>query len=134
MIKGYFHPNGLPLIDCTISIPDLSVAHQPITMLISTGTPQSFIHPNDVRRMTIPRSQAPPYQEQTFNAVLTFRDQEGLDHPFEIPALTLIYPNAPFTHTTSVMGMDVLQQTSLHYSAKDSFLSIETHRLHGDRQ
>ena len=124
MIKGYFDTNGLPLMDCTISIPDLGVTDQPLTMLISTGTPLSFIHPNDARRMGIPAPQAPPSEEHTFDAVLTFRDQEGLDHLFEIPALTLVYPNNPFTHTTSVIGMDVLHQTCLHYSAKDKLVSI----------
>ena len=56
MIKGYFDNDGNPVVDCRITIPKLGLGGKPLTMLISTGTRASTLHPIDAERIGIEHS------------------------------------------------------------------------------
>ena len=127
MIKGYFDQDGNPVVDCTVTIPELEINDQPLTMLISTGTGTSTLHPTDAERMGIkPKdTYTDGYYSKPFRATITFQ-QEQRAGPIacDLQHLRVRQPQNSYLKPMSVLGMDVLRNMTMHYEARSGMLQF----------
>ena len=129
MIHGYFDEHGAPLLDCLISIPELDIDNQPVTMLVSTGSRYSTLHPDQAAKLGITQDQlhAQGFQTRPFNASLSFHDDNANANtpvPCSINRLTVALPANRYSGNPSVLGMDVIAQMDLHYEPSSNTLTL----------
>ena len=128
MIKGYFKENGEPRLGCTISIPALGIRDHALTMLVSTGTAFTTLHPQDAQTMGIDPSafHRQGYTNPTVSATLTFKDNENPPVPITLHHLKIMNPVHRYMKPTSVLGMDILRRWNMIYSYPDRSLTFHT--------
>ena len=127
MIKGYFDQSGNPVVDCRITIPKLGLGGQPLTMLISTGSRASTLHPIDAERIGIRPDDIHTggYYTKPFEATMKFQ-QEDSDLPVlcHLERMTVRESQQHHPKGMSVLGMDVLRNMNLRYEARSGILQF----------
>ncbi len=127
MIKGYFHQNGAAFVSANISVPNMDIHDQPLTMLVATGAAASILNPKDAVRMGLAPRDIQRSREQglPYKATITLKDsEENKSLRFDVETLQLTAPPIHYPGTPSVLGMDVLSRTELHYHPRSGIITI----------
>ena len=126
MINGYFDDAGAPYLDCLVSIPALGVENHPLSMLVSTGTALTTIHPQDAARMGLSMNQlhTPGHPQPTVQATLAFKRTDNQKVDVSLDRLRITSPANPHLRPTSAIGMDILRLWELHYSYRYNILTF----------
>ena len=127
MTRGYFDNTGAPHLDCTITIPELGIEDQPLTMLVSTGTALSTMHPHDAHLIGVDPSYSlnKGYYSPTVKATLSFNDDKAGPIRFTMERFKIINPVNRYLKPASVLGMDVLRRWNMEYNPRDNSLTFD---------
>ena len=116
-------------MDCTISFPQLDIPAQPLTFMVSTGTPISTLLPQEATRLgLVPHlHKLPQAGVPVLKAYLTFQDNDHGSIILESQPLRVMEPldRRHFT-PKSLMGMDIMQDWLLRYSQALGELTFTT--------
>ncbi len=137
MIKGEIQSNGLPVVECYLTLPRFGITRH-MTFLVDTGAYATCIHPRDGRPARIPFGQlessvtsdgvggaAKYFREK---AVLEFVDAEEMEirtHKVEVLiAKPDSNPNHSVNRLHSLLGRDVIDRWRMLYDRTDNLLEF----------
>ena len=129
MIQGYFSQHGEPLVDCTITFPQLDIPSQTLTFMVSTGTPISTLLPQEAARLGLSHHlrNLPQAGVPILKAHLTFQDNDHGPVILESQPLRVMEPlDRRHFVPNSLMGMDIMQDWLLRYSQALGELTFTT--------
>ena len=121
MIAGYFKPDGIPYVECRLSLPRLGCLGR-VHFLIDTGADTTTLHPDTASEMGCPfDALVNPDQftgvggtllYYTERAILTFEDEDGGAQRFEIN-IAVAKPHPVTNDLDSLLGRDILNQLDI---------------------
>ena len=133
MIAGRFTDDGLPIIECTVSLPRFGLRGQ-ATFLIDTGSDTTILHPDAAAGLGCPFDLLDNpaefisaggvllyYMEP---AVLSFHDVDGSTAEFVID-ISVAKPDPVTDGLDSLLGRDLLNQVRMDYDFPRGRLALQ---------
>lgn len=132
MIAGQFTDDGLPIIECTVFLPQFGLSGQ-ITFLVDTGSDTTILHPDAAADLRCPFDLLDDpaefisaggtllyYMEP---AVLSFVEAAGGTREFEID-ISIAKPDPLTAGLDSLQGRDLLNQVRMEYDFGRDLLTL----------
>ena len=121
MIAGYFENDGLPYVECRLSLPRLGCLGR-IPFLIDSGADTTILHPDAASELGCPFDALVNPDEftgvggallyYTERAVLTFDNEDGGVQRFETD-IAVAKPHPVTNGLDSLLGRDILNQLEI---------------------
>ncbi|MDE2785218.1 MAG: aspartyl protease family protein [Chloroflexota bacterium] len=132
MIAGRFTNDGLPIIECTVSLPRFGLSGQ-VTFLVDTGSDTTILHPDAAGDLGCPFDLLDNPAEfisaggallyYIEPAVLSFNHVDGGTAEFVID-ISVAKPDPVTDDLASLLGRDVLNQVRMEYDFPRGSLAL----------
>ena len=132
VIAGRFTDDGLPIIECTVSLPRFGLSGQ-VTFLVDTGSDTTILHPDAAADLGCPFHLLDNPAEfisaggvllyYTEPAVLSFNRVDGGTSEFVID-ISVAKPDPVTDDLDSLLGRDLLNQVRMEYDFGQNHLAL----------